>query len=166
MQRSTIQFPPLNQKFHKSQFLQKLSCQKPYWDQARLSSLINKQVATIGVTADGVAKVGKVRSTIILWWSLFSNKFGKWNCTFLLHSMTRIYPIGVASSEIHSKHLCDICSIPASIQSLRIEDMDRLPLLAWDVDPYVFCRTFSIKYPFSGIFSLKKWPLPLTFSST
>ena len=25
-----------------SQFLQKLSCQKPYWDQARLSSLVNK----------------------------------------------------------------------------------------------------------------------------
>ena len=27
-----------------SQFLQKPSCQKPYWDQARLSSLVNKQV--------------------------------------------------------------------------------------------------------------------------
>ena len=28
----------------KSQFLQKLSCQKPYWEQARLSSLVYKQV--------------------------------------------------------------------------------------------------------------------------
>ena len=28
---------------HKSNFLQKLSCQKPYWDHARLSSLVNKQ---------------------------------------------------------------------------------------------------------------------------
>ena len=37
-------FPPSKQRVHKSQFLQKLSCQKPYWDQARLSSLVNKLV--------------------------------------------------------------------------------------------------------------------------
>ena len=30
---------------HKLRFLQKLGCQKPCWDQARLSSLVNKQVA-------------------------------------------------------------------------------------------------------------------------
>ena len=29
---------------YKSKFLQELSCQKPYWDQARLSSLVDKQV--------------------------------------------------------------------------------------------------------------------------
>ena len=28
---------------HRSQFLQKLSSQKPYWDQIRLSSLVNKK---------------------------------------------------------------------------------------------------------------------------
>ena len=33
------------QRLHKIPFLQKLSCQKPYWDQVRLSSLVNKQVA-------------------------------------------------------------------------------------------------------------------------
>ena len=47
-----IPFPPENQcsknlqskqRLHKSQFLQKQSCQKPYWDQARLSSLANKK---------------------------------------------------------------------------------------------------------------------------
>ena len=45
MKRSTSLFPPSKQRVHKSQFLQKLSCQKPYWDQARLSSLVYKQVA-------------------------------------------------------------------------------------------------------------------------
>ena len=45
MERSTSLFPPSKQRVHKSQFLQKLSCQKPYWDQARLSSLVNKPVA-------------------------------------------------------------------------------------------------------------------------
>ena len=43
MQRSTTPFTILKQRFHKSQFLQKLSCQKTYWDQARLSSLVNKK---------------------------------------------------------------------------------------------------------------------------
>ena len=38
-------FPPSQQRLHKSQFLHKMSCQKPCWDQARLSSLVNKQVA-------------------------------------------------------------------------------------------------------------------------
>ena len=33
------------QRLHKLQFLQKLGCQKPCWVQARLSSLVNKQVA-------------------------------------------------------------------------------------------------------------------------
>ena len=30
---------------HKSHFLKKLSCSKPYWDQARLFILVNEQVA-------------------------------------------------------------------------------------------------------------------------
>ena len=38
-------FPPSKQRVHKSHFLQKLSCQKPYWDKARLSSLVDKQAA-------------------------------------------------------------------------------------------------------------------------
>ena len=33
------------QRLHKSQFLQKVGCQKPCWDQAGLFSLVNKQVA-------------------------------------------------------------------------------------------------------------------------
>ena len=35
---------PIKKRLHESQFLRKLSCQKTYWDQARLSSLLNKQV--------------------------------------------------------------------------------------------------------------------------
>ena len=38
---------PSQQRLHKLRFLQKLGCQKPCWDQARLSSLVNKQVAPI-----------------------------------------------------------------------------------------------------------------------
>ena len=38
--RSTTLFPLSKQTLHKSQFLEKLDCQKPYWDQARLSSLV------------------------------------------------------------------------------------------------------------------------------
>ena len=37
-------FPQSQQRLNKSQFVQKLSCQKPYRDQARLSSLVNTQV--------------------------------------------------------------------------------------------------------------------------
>ena len=36
---------PSQQRLHKVRFLQKLGCQKPCWDQARLSSLVNKQVS-------------------------------------------------------------------------------------------------------------------------
>ena len=36
---------PSNQRLHKSCFLQKLGCQKPSWDQARLPSLVNKNDA-------------------------------------------------------------------------------------------------------------------------
>ena len=35
--------PKSKQRLPKLRFLQKLGCQKPYWDQARLSSLVNKQ---------------------------------------------------------------------------------------------------------------------------
>ena len=45
MQKSTTTFTTSKQKLPKSQFLRIFSCQKPYWDQARLSSLVNKQVA-------------------------------------------------------------------------------------------------------------------------
>ena len=44
MKRSTTLLPQSKQRLHKSQFLQKPSCPKPYRDQARLSSLVNKQV--------------------------------------------------------------------------------------------------------------------------
>ena len=37
---------PTQQRLHKLCLLQKLGCQKPCWDQARLSSLVNKQVVT------------------------------------------------------------------------------------------------------------------------
>ena len=36
VQRSTTQFPLKKQMLHKLLLLQKLGCQKPYWDQARL----------------------------------------------------------------------------------------------------------------------------------
>ena len=36
LNRSTIQFPQSKQRLHKLRFLQKLDCQKPCWDQARL----------------------------------------------------------------------------------------------------------------------------------
>ena len=38
---------PSQKRLHKLSFLQKLGCQKPCWDQARLSSLVNKQVGYI-----------------------------------------------------------------------------------------------------------------------
>ena len=44
MKRNPIVVLPSKQMLHKLQFLQKLGCQKPCWDQARLSSLVNKQV--------------------------------------------------------------------------------------------------------------------------
>ena len=36
---------PSEPRLHKLHFLQKLCCQKPCWDHARLSNLVNKQVA-------------------------------------------------------------------------------------------------------------------------
>jgi hypothetical protein len=33
---NTTKFPPPKQRLHKLHFLQKLGCQKPCWDQARL----------------------------------------------------------------------------------------------------------------------------------
>ena len=39
-------FPPSKQSLHNSQLLQKLSCQKPCWDEARLFSLVNEQVGS------------------------------------------------------------------------------------------------------------------------
>ena len=44
MQRNSIWVLPSQQRLHKLRFLQKLGCHKPSWDQARLSSLVNKQV--------------------------------------------------------------------------------------------------------------------------
>ena len=44
MQRSPTLISASHQSLHKSQFLQKISCQKPWWDHARLSGLVNKQV--------------------------------------------------------------------------------------------------------------------------
>ena len=37
--RTPTLIPPLKQRLHKSQLLQKLNGQKPFWDQVRLSSL-------------------------------------------------------------------------------------------------------------------------------
>ena len=39
---------PHKKRLHKLRFLQKLGCQKPCWDQVRLSSLVNKQVVLKG----------------------------------------------------------------------------------------------------------------------
>ena len=44
MQRNPTLVLPSKLKLHKLHFLQKLSCQKPCWDQATLSSLENKQI--------------------------------------------------------------------------------------------------------------------------
>ena len=44
MQKKSTLVPPSQQRLHKSRFLQKLGCQKPCWDQAKPSSLVNKQV--------------------------------------------------------------------------------------------------------------------------
>ena len=52
MQGSNNLFPPSKQRLRKSQFLLKLSCQKQYWDQARFSSLVNKQVANVVVVTN------------------------------------------------------------------------------------------------------------------
>ena len=44
LQRNTTSLLPSQQRLHKLHFLQKLGCQKPCWDQAKLSSKVNKQV--------------------------------------------------------------------------------------------------------------------------
>ena len=49
IKRNPTLFPKSKQRLHKPQFLQKLGCQKPSWDQARLSSLVNK----VGPTSAG-----------------------------------------------------------------------------------------------------------------
>ena len=41
---------PSQRRLHKLRFLQKLGCQNSCWDQARLSSQVNKQIATNGAT--------------------------------------------------------------------------------------------------------------------
>ena len=50
MQTTPTIFVPSQQRLHKLRYLQKLGCQKPCWDQARLSesSLVNKQVVRQG----------------------------------------------------------------------------------------------------------------------
>ena len=45
MQRNATSVLPSQQRLNKLCFLQKLGCQKTCWDQARLSSLVNKQIA-------------------------------------------------------------------------------------------------------------------------
>ena len=45
-------FSHQNKGFINHSFLQKVSCQKPYWDQARLPSLVNKQVALVADPPD------------------------------------------------------------------------------------------------------------------
>ena len=44
VQFSALQYSVLQCRLHKLCFLQKLGCQKLCWDQARLSSLVNKQI--------------------------------------------------------------------------------------------------------------------------
>ena len=58
MQRSTTPIFLPQQRLHKSTVLQKLGCQKPCWDQARLSSLVNKQVGRTGRTSYNKAQPG------------------------------------------------------------------------------------------------------------
>ena len=62
MKRSTTLFPLQYQRHHKFQFLQKLSCQKPYWDQGRLSSLVNKQVAVLAVLCSRTLPLGGIQA--------------------------------------------------------------------------------------------------------
>ena len=52
-------FPNKNQRLHISQFLQKLSGQKPVWDQARLPSLVKKQVAVETAVEAAVEAAGE-----------------------------------------------------------------------------------------------------------
>ena len=66
MRRSTTLFPLSKQGLYESQFLQKLSCQKPYWDQARLSSLVNKQVAVIEELRSGMIFLSKPTVAVAL----------------------------------------------------------------------------------------------------
>ena len=42
-EKSHLSFPT-QQRLHKLRFLKKLGCQKPCWDMATLSNLVNKQV--------------------------------------------------------------------------------------------------------------------------
>ena len=51
MKMSIMLYPPSKQRLHRSQFLQKLSRQKPCRDQARLICLVNKQVGSAAPVA-------------------------------------------------------------------------------------------------------------------
>ena len=64
---------PLKQRLHKSQILPTLSFQKPYWDQARLSSLVNKQVdITVQYSVHGVV----CKARIVKAWRRQGGAFG------------------------------------------------------------------------------------------
>ena len=57
MQRNPTVVLPSQQRLHELCFLQKMGCQKPCWDQARLSSLVNKQVEAGGAGEKGGGQV-------------------------------------------------------------------------------------------------------------
>ena len=59
LKRSTNLFSPSKQRIYKLQFLQNLSCQKPFWDQARLPSLVKKQVAVETAVEAAVEAAGE-----------------------------------------------------------------------------------------------------------
>ena len=61
MQRNSTLVLQSYKRLHKLCFLQKQGCQKPCWDQARLSSLVNNQVVTV---VKEVTEVTVVRQNI------------------------------------------------------------------------------------------------------
>ena len=69
VKEATAYFPQKKLRLHKSRFLQKLGCQKPGWDQARLSSLVNKQVvlarAVLILSTDPQSHLPVVRIVVV-----------------------------------------------------------------------------------------------------
>ena len=72
MKRNDTSVLPSQQRLHKLRFLQKQGCQKPCWDQVRLSRLVNKQVGQevelVRKEYGGVEGGGENRD---ICWSLF-----------------------------------------------------------------------------------------------
>ena len=93
-QKISTVVPPSQQRLHTLRFLQKLGHQKPCWDQARLSRLVNKQVVVQGARCSEQGTRGRVRS------KEQSDLGGRWAVRWQEH--TQEHPLGQGASVSRS----------------------------------------------------------------